>query len=607
MRNKLLRRLACGTIALTALLWAVPRAAAAEAAWCPADAPLRTRWAAEVSPEHVHPEYPRPQMVRRQWQSLNGLWQMSPAKAGEQPPLGRDLPGRILVPFPVESSLSGVGRHYERLWYRRQFEVPPEYRGRRVQLNFGAVDWETTVWLNGHELGTHRGGYDSFSFDITDYLNRLGPQELVVGVADPTDRGDQPRGKQADDPKGIYYTSCTGIWQSVWIEPVSTVHIARLNIVPDVDARCVRVTVEAAGAGNEHTVQAEVYREGRKIAEVYGGVDAEIRVDVPLESLRLWSPEDPFLYDLTVTLKRVETPVDEVQGYFGMRKVDVGPDREGRMRLRLNGRDLFLIGVLDQGYWPEGVYTAPTDTALRADVQIARDFGFKLVRKHLKVEPARWYYWCDKLGLLVWQEMPSGDNGTPESREQFAAELRAMIDGHSNHPSIMLWSVFNEAMGQHDTERYARLVQQRDPSRPVCAACGWNDQSAGDVLASHEFPGPTAPEADGARAGMVGKFGGLGLPIEGHAWSGRAWGYRSASGPRELGARYQQMLAKAWELERGGLSGAVYVQLTDVETECNGLLTYDRAVIKLDLAKARAANLGPQASEAEPPNRRQDE
>ena len=561
--------------------------------WQPGKAPLMTRWAKDVNPDAPLPEYPRPQMVRPQWLNLNGLWQYAVAQADDGPPVGRELPGRILVPFPVESALSGVMRQADRLWYRRTFDLPEAWRAGRVLLHFQAVDWEATVWVNGHEVGSHRGGYDAFSFDITDALAPDRRQEIVVAVFDPSNKGDQPRGKQVKNPGGIYYTPCTGIWQTVWIEPVPAARIDRLHLAPDVDAGCLRATVAGVGTSGEHSVHIAVSEGETLVAEAFGGVGAEIRVNLPKERIKLWSPDEPFLYDLRITLQAGEQSVDQVTGYFGMRKIDVAKDERGVMRLRLNGQPLFMVGPLDQGFWPDGIYTAPTDQALRADVQITKDLGFNMTRKHVKIEPDRWYYWCDKLGLLVWQDMPSGNNASAEAKVQFENELRRMVTGLGNHPSIVMWIVFNEGWGQHDTERYVEMVSKLDPTRLVNNASGWTDKGVGHVLDIHTYPGPAAPKPDPNRAGVLGEFGGLGWGVPGHTWSEKSWGYRAAESAAELTRRYQNLLRGVWKLkESQGLAAAVYTQITDVETECNGLLTYDRAVIKVDLAKVAAANRG---------------
>jgi len=570
----------------------VPLAHAAE--WKPGVAPLMTRWAKDVSPQNALPEYPRPQMVRQEWLNLNGLWQLD-LTAGESDaaPVGKPLARTILVPYPVESALSGVMQPAERVWYRRTFQVPASWKGNRVLLHFGAVDWEATVFVNGKELGTHRGGYDAFSFDITDALTASAEQELIVKVFDPTDQGNQPRGKQVKNPKGIWYTPTTGIWQTVWLEPVPATRIGRLKLMPDVDASCLRLTVEGVGTTSGHTIEA-VARDGSAVvAKAAGPVGQPLELKLPKESLKLWSPEKPFLYDLTVTLQADAKPVDTVASYFGMRKIDMAADAQGRLRLRLNGEPVFQMGPLDQGFWPDGLYTAPTDEALRYDIEVTMQLGFNMTRKHVKIEPARWYYWCDKLGLLVWQDMPSSNNKTPESKQQFQHELTRLIEGFGNSPSIIMWVVFNEGWGQHDTERYVDYVKQLDPSRLVNNASGWTDMKVGDVIDMHRYPGPGAPELESHRASVLGEFGGLGLGIDGHTWTQKTWGYRGMASATELTQRYLDLLRRVWGLnESAGLCAAVYTQITDVETECNGLLTYDRALIKVDAARVAAANRG---------------
>jgi len=562
-------------------------------AWKPAAGPLATRWAKDVSPENVHPDYPRPQMVRPEWLNLNGLWQLDFASPDDQPPFGKQLPQQILVPFPVESALSGVMKHADRLWYRRTFQVPEKWKGQRVLLHFQAVDWQAAVYLNGKELGAHRGGYDAFSFDVTDTLKPGGPQELVVHVFDPTNDGSQPRGKQVNKPGGIFYTPTTGIWQTVWLEAVPAARIGRLVLTPDLDNSALRLRAEGVGTDLGHAVQAVAYRGGEEVGRANGSVGVEFVLPIPREKLKPWSPADPFLYDLTVSLTQGEKAVDEVKSYFGMRKIDLAKDDKGVLRLRLNGEFLFQIGPLDQGFWPDGLYLAPTDEALRYDIEVTKQLGFNMTRKHVKIEPARWYYWCDKLGLLVWQDMPSGDNKTAEAKQQFEAELRQMIEQFRNHPSIIMWVVFNEGWGQHDTERYVELVKGLDPSRLVNNASGWTDKRVGDVLDIHSYPGPAAPKPEPNRAGVLGEFGGLGLGVDGHTWTSKHWGYRGTSSSEELTRRYVDLLRRVWALrESQGLSAAVYTQITDVETECNGLLTYDRAVIKVDLDRTAAANRG---------------
>jgi hypothetical protein len=580
--------------------------------WAPAKGPLATRWAKDVDPAKVHPEYPRPQLVRKDWLNLNGIWQL--AFAGEAAPVGKELPERILVPFPVESALSGVMKRADRLWYRRTFTVPSGWAGRNVLLHFGAVDWEATVYVNGQNLGTHRGGYDPFSFDITPALKPSGEQELIVGVWDPSDAGTQPRGKQVKKPNGIWYTPTTGIWQTVWLEPVAKAYIESLHIVPDVDANQVSIQVSVKGAAGEYglgygiDVPGEAGKPGATVASSSPDAGKTFVVKLPdAAKSKLWSPDTPHLFGLRISLLpkggQIRDAIDTVDSYFGMRKIAVGKDDKGVPRLLLNGKFVFQVGPLDQGFWPDGLYTAPTDEALRYDIEITKKLGFNMTRKHVKVEPARWYYWCDKLGLLVWQDMPSGDRSvapnrgeitrTPESAKQYELELRRMIDGLHNHPCIIMWVVFNEGWGQFDTVRITNWTMQHDPTRLVNCASGWNDMKVGDVHDIHVYPGPGAPPPEKERAGVLGEFGGLGLGVDGHTWAQKTWGYRGTQDSADLTRKYERLMAGAWRLkDERGLSAAVYTQITDVETEANGLLTYDRAIIKVDLDRVAAVNRG---------------
>ncbi|HEY7156500.1 MAG TPA: glycoside hydrolase family 2 TIM barrel-domain containing protein [Gemmataceae bacterium] len=576
--------------------------------WQPAKGPLLTRWAKDVKADKAHPEYPRPQMVRKEWQNLNGLWEFAVAKKDEKAPVGKQLDGQILVPFPIESALSGVMKSAEpngdglRVWYRRTFEVKKERAGQRLLLHFGAVNWESTVWVNGKQFDTHRGGYDGFTLDITDALKMDGPQEIVVGVWNPIDSGTQPRGKQVRKPGGIFYTASTGIWQTVWLELVPQAHIEELHIVPDVDRKQVRVTVRARGTAANHRVTV-VARDGAAfISSVRGVVGEELKLDIA--EPKLWSPDAPFLYDLRVELAQGAKPLeDAVTSYFGMRKISIGPDDKGIKRLLLNNKFVLQVGPLDQGFWPDGLYTAPTDEALKYDIEITKKLGFNMTRKHVKVEPARWYYWCDKLGLLVWQDMPSGDKSirpqdpdikrSPESAKQYELELKNMIDGLRNHPSIIMWVVFNEGWGQFDTPRITEWTKKYDPSRLVNCASGWSDRGVGDVHDMHKYPGPGSPKPEEKRAAVLGEFGGLGLKVDGHTWEQKTWGYRGTKSKEDLTRKYERLLEGVYNLKGDpGLSAAVYTQITDVETEANGLLTYDRAVIKVDLDRVVAANKG---------------
>jgi hypothetical protein len=540
---------------------------------------LRTKWAADVTPARVLPEYPRPEMQRTNWVNLNGQWDYAIADAAAARP--QSFAGKILVPFPVQSQLSGVAAavtDQQRLWYRRVFRAPALARGSRLLLHFGAVDWETRVFVNGTEVGTHTGGYDPFSFDITGALKGSSDQEIVVSVWDPTDKSTQPRGKQVLQPRSIWYTAVTGIWQTVWLESVPEVHISSLEIGSDAAAGTIQVTVHQAGSGAS-PARVVVEDGSRTVGEASGaaGQPLVVRVAQP----KLWSPDQPFLYTLRLTLGS-----DRVQSYAGIRTIAVQRDSAGVNRMFLNGKPLFQYGLLDQGWWPDGLYTAPTDAALQSDIETTKRLGFNMIRKHVKVEPARWYYHADRLGVLVWQDMPSGMLSSNEqgssNAEVFAAELERMIDARRTHPSIIMWVPFNEGWGQHETEKYVAWIKKKDPSRLVNNASGWTDKGVGDVSDVHSYPAPVRPPLEDKRAAVLGEFGGLGLPLEGHTWIEKGnWGYRSYKTPEELGQAYRDLLYQLRILVGEGLAAAIYTQTTDVEIEVNGMLTYDRAVVKL--------------------------
>lgn len=560
--------------------------------WHPAKAPLMTRWASDVSPTNVLPDYPRPQLVRSDWLNLNGLWDY--AITPDSVDNCTAFSGKILVPFPVESALSGVMTHFDehsKLWYHRTFSVPESWRGQRVRLHFGAVDWQCQVWVNGHYVGQHQGGYDPFTFDVTDALQWNNAADVVVSVTDPTDDGDEPRGKQSRKPEGIFYTSTSGIWQTVWLEPVPKLCIDGLKTVPDVDSKSLHIWVAVNNFSENLRVEATASAAGQEAGSITGSPNTELVLNLP--NAHLWSPEDPFLYDLKVTLKDGEKTVDSVSSYFGMRKIALIKDDKGVTRITLNDQPVFQIGTLDQGFWPDGIYTAPTDEAMRSDIEFLKKSGFNLIRKHVKVEPDRWYYWCDKLGMLVWQDMPCGNNATADGRRDFETELLHMIDHLENHPSIITWVLFNEGWGQYDTESLAKWIKDMDPSRLVDDASGWTDMRAGDLVDMHNYPGPDAPDPDLHRAAVLGEYGGLGFVVPGHTWSTNFWGYVMLTNRQDLVSRYTDMLKQVWRLHvLRGLNAAVYTQTADVETECNGLQTYDRAVAKISPSVLSVANRG---------------
>ncbi len=580
--------------------------AGAEPEWKPAPGPLMTRWAAEVSPANVLPEYPRPQLVRSAWMNLNGLWDLA-LTAPEAPSPGVFL-HRILVPFPWESALSGIGLKSapdQRLWYRRTFAVPSAWAGKRILLHFGAVNWDSTVAVNGRKVGAHRGGYDAYTCDVTEALRLHGDaNELVVSAWNPL-RIDvaeaQVLGKQRQWPMGIFYTAATGIWQTVWLEPVPSVRIAGLRIIPDLDGKAFRITVDAPDAAPAK-VRITVSEGSTAVAEftTSPGVEARIPLAVP----RAWSPTDPYLYGLTVDLLREGVVIDTVESYAALRKIALGQDAKGRTCIALNNAPLLQIGVLDQGYWPDGIYTAPTDAALRSDIETAKRLGFNLLRKHSKVESARWYHWTDRLGMLVWQDMPQmfgRDAGanldkelSVEAKRQFTHEWQRIITQLANAPSIVAWTTFNEGWGQHDTVEVVTATRALDPTRLIGNASGWTDRQVGDLVDSHNYEGPGSQKPEAARAAVCGEFGGLALDIAGHTWPSDVLPYGSVRGGIwRLTRKYQELMRKAYDLnDQVGTSVFVYTQLTDVETEVNGMLTYDRALLKVDQAIVVAANQG---------------
>ncbi|HRQ52059.1 MAG TPA: glycoside hydrolase family 2 TIM barrel-domain containing protein, partial [Agriterribacter sp.] len=533
-----------------------------------------------------------------------------PVAAGETTPTAFD--GNILVPYAVESALSGVGRTVGKdsvLWYKRTIEVLPAFRKGKVLLHFGAVDWQCDVYVNGTKVGSHQGGYDPFSFDISAALKKRKLQDIAVRVWDPSDDGPQPRGKQIKNPHGIWYTPVTGIWQTVWLENVPSTYIASTVQTPDIDNQSLSVKVDVENLQPGDVVKVTAYDGRQQVAEQT--IKGEEEVSLTISDPKLWSPDDPFLYDLKFTVTRKGKLVDEAGSYFAMRKISEATDNNGIKRMLLNNEFVFQYGPLDQGWWPDGLYTAPTDEALRYDVEQTKAMGFNMIRKHVKVEPARWYYHCDKLGMLVWQDMPSGDMGgnkwdmrvgqisgknhdkqrSAESDAIYRTEWKAIMNALHNFPSIVVWVPFNEAWGQFKTKDITEWTMQIDPSRLVNEASGGNFFSAGHILDIHNYPDPQmpAPEIFGSRQILVlGEFGGLGLPVEGHTWQEKDnWGYQSFKNNDELLDRYTRLINDLTPLIPLGLSAAVYTQTTDVEVEVNGLMTYDRKVMKMPLEKLK--------------------
>ena len=572
----------------------------------PAGDKIKTSWGEQLDPKNVLPEYPRPIMERNDWKNLNGLWKYAITKKGDPTPAAYQ--GDILVPFAVESSLSGVGKminEKEELWYQRTFDIPSAWRGKQILLHFGAVDWKAEVWVNDVKVGEHTGGFTPFYFDITSVLNK-GNNDLVVKVWDPSDRGEQPRGKQIANPHGIWYTPVTGIWQTVWLEPVATQYITNLKTTPDIDNNSVKVEV-AANTTSADKVEVKVFDGKNLVAKgaALNGVPVELTMPA---NAKLWSPDSPFLYNMEVTLYKDGKAIDQVKSYTAMRKYSIRKGQNGITRLQLNNKDYFQFGPLDQGWWPDGLYTAPTDEALVYDLKKTKDFGYNIVRKHVKVEPARWYTHCDQLGLIVWQDMPNGGpspqwqarnyfNGTEvirsaASEANYRKEWKEIIDCLYSYPSIAVWVPFNEAWGQFKTPEIVAWTKEYDPSRLVNPASGGNHYTCGDILDLHHYPGPNMFLYDPRRATVLGEYGGIGLVVEGNTWVNdkKNWGYVKFNTSDEVTNEYIKYGKHLLELIRKGFSAAVYTQTTDVEGEINGLMTYDRKVIKMNEAKVREIN-----------------
>ena len=575
------------------------------AQWKPAGDKIKTTWAEQIDPNNVLPEYPRPIMERKEWKNLNGLWEYAIRPTGTQQPA--DMDGQILVPFAVESSLSGVmktlGKENE-LWYSREFTVPSSWKGKNILLHFGAVDWQADVWVNGVKMGQHRGGYTPFSFDITPVLAK-GKNQITVKVWDPSDEGYQPRGKQVKHPDGIWYTPVSGIWQTVWMEPVSANHITRLKTTPDIDTKILIVEAHTA-TGNPSAVVSVVVSEGGKVVATGKAMQGQ-PVQLAIENARLWSPENPFLYDMKVTLTDNGKVIDEVNSYAAMRKYSIRQGADGITRLQLNNRNVFHFGPLDQGWWPDGLYTAPTDEALVYDIKKVKDFGYNMIRKHVKVEPARWYTHCDKLGVIVWQDMPNGDRGpewqsrqyfkgvemvhSAESEANYRREWKEIIDLLYSNPCVGVWVPFNECWGQFKTPDIAAWTKAYDPSRLVNPASGGNHYTCGDILDLHNYPGPDLYLYDPMRATVLGEYGGIGLVMKDHLWMpDRNWGYVKFNNPEEVTTEYIKYAEHLLQLIPRGFSAGVYTQITDVEGEVNGLMTYDRKEIKVNEKKIREMN-----------------
>lgn len=597
---KLLLLIWCATIAISSVSAQKP------SSWQMQPVAIQTPWAKLVDTKKTLPDYPRPQMVRSQWQNLNGLWKYAITDSKANPPVQFD--GDILVPYPIESALSGVARSLQpdqALWYQRIIAKPVLKTGERVLLHFGSVDWQAIVYVNNKEIGSHSGGYQNFCFDITDAL-KSGSNEISIKVIDPTDKGLNPHGKQVLKPQGIMYTASSGIWQTVWLETVPVNYIESLKITPDIDKAVLSVEV-AVSSTTAVKARISVNVPGCIKCKVMKQIQDNDRINITLRipNPRLWSPDDPFLYDLQVRLIENGKAVDQVTSYFGMRKIAIQKAADGFDRIFLNNKYLYNLGTLDQGFWPEGLYTAPTDEALLYDIKAAKAMGFNTIRKHIKVEPSRWYYHCDKLGMLVWQDMVNPGNDTKEGQEQFEKECGETIAQNYNHPCIVTWVLFNEKWGQFDQARLAQWMKQKDSTRLINSHSGEmlfvNDQLRSpspdawinsDMTDVHAYPMPGHIQFQKGKAAVLGEFGGIGVPIEGHIWDDlvAGWGYDGIVTPNKMKMQYNQMVDSLKVLERKGLSASIYTQPFDVEAEQNGLITYDRKIIKLPVSEINRLN-----------------
>lgn len=576
---------------------------------------IKTIWGENLDENQPHSEYPRPQMTRSgKWQNLNGKWKytLTDVKQSEIPSI---WDGDIVVPFAIESTLSGVGKSVGKdkvLWYRTTFKLDSKLKSDRLLLHFGAVDWQCDVFVNGKSVGRHEGGFDAFSFDITAYLKKGDVQDIAVRVWDPTDEGPQPRGKQVNKPHGIWYTPVTGIWQTVWLEGTPKTFIASTKQTPKFDDRTLELEANVVDFKPGDVLKIRAL-DGNKVLQEKSGA-ANTSVVLPLPNTVAWTPANPKLYDLDIELLRNGKVIDRVKSYFAMRKISMAKDKDGIQRMMLNNEFTFQYGPLDQGWWPESLHTAPSDEALKYDILKTKEMGFNMIRKHIKVEPARWYRYCDSIGMLVWQDMPSGDLGgnawdmqpgkisgvnldkvrTAESEAMYRKEWKAIMEQLHNFPSIVVWVPFNEAWGQFKTKEITEWTMQKDGSRLVNSASGGNFMDAGHILDIHNYPDAAMPDPAiyGAKQTLaLGEFGGLGLPVEGHTWQNKDnWGYQSFKNKEDLLKRYSTILSNVKNLISLGLSAAVYTQTTDVEIETNGLMTYDRKIMKMPIEEIRKIN-----------------
>lgn len=569
--------------------------------WSAQKAPIMTRWSADVEVNQPWDLYPRPALKRSDWTNLNGLWDYAITRDQRQAPDSMD--GKILVPYPVESALSGVMKRVsaaDYIWYRKTLKVPDFNEKQRLLMHFEASDWLTILRIDGEKVGEHRGGYTPFSFDISDWVDSRKQVLIEVVVWDPTTEGTQAVGKQNSSPHGIWYTPSSGIWQTVWMEVVPETYIIDYQAKADIDQHSVTLSAEVLNSQPGDQVRYEVILNGERISEALAPSDQAVEMNIP--DMVLWEPDQPTLYDVKLSIIRGDEVIDQADGYFGMRKISIGKDKDGFTRILLNNKFVFQNGPLDQGFWPDGLYTPPTEEAMVYDLEQLKEMGFNMLRKHVKVENRRFYYHTDQMGMLVWQDMPNANWGHPTEdiktgkghTLQFEQELQDLVLTLDNHPSIIMWVPFNEGWGQYDTERIVKMVERLDPTRLINNASGWSDHGVGHVHDIHNYPNPVAPPAEEKRAIVLGEFGGLGLPVPGHTWQqDKNWGYENMAGAESLLEKYEAFYHEVHRLvKEKGLSAVVYTQTTDVEIETNGLLSYDREVDKMGVENIRKAHFG---------------
>ena len=574
--------------------------------WLPAGNKIKTKWGNNLNQNNIWNEYPRPQLERKDWINLNGLWSYSITDENALNP--GNLDEKILVPFSLESSLSGVMKNLnekEILWYYREFKIPENWKNKNILLHFNAVDWKCELFINDIKIGEHIGGYSEFYFDITNKLLE-GKNKILLKVFDPSDKGYQPVGKQSLNPNGIWYTSISGIWQTVWLEPVSEKYIEKIEINNDFDNKEIKINCKLNKDENLPLKISLLYNE-KEFMKIKGNSNSDIVFKIPEEYFHPWSPNEPNIYRIKAELFDNEDKIiDSIESYTTIRKIEQRKDENGYYRIYLNNNKIFNMGVLDQGYWPDGLYTPPSEEAVIYDINKLKELGFNTIRKHVKIEPYRYYYYCDKIGMLIWQDMPSGDRQenkwehhqlnagddvkrSDESKNNYYQEWSEIINNLKFFQCIIIWVPFNEAWGQFDTEKVVEFTNKQDPTRLINSASGGNHRKCGNFLDLHNYPEPSQYLKVENLINILGEFGGLGLDIKGHTWKDDNWGYKTFKTKEEVTEKYEEYINLIINSFKG-FSAAIYTQTTDVETEINGLITYDRSEIKVDKGRIKAAN-----------------